>query len=239
MKDIILLPTYNERENVRIIIPEIFADYPKIHIMVVDDSSPDGTAEEVEKLMPKYPNLSILKRKGKEGLGKAYVDAMQRVREDEEIRSIITMDADGSHGVEYLKDFLREINDYDLVIGSRYVKNGGVENWEFWRRNLSRFGNIYAKILTGLPINDFTAGFMCIRREFLEKMDFDKISASGYSFMMEIKFNLIKVLGARVKEVPIIFKRRREGESKISGHIIKEGLKIPWLLFFKRVWKKK
>jgi dolichol-phosphate mannosyltransferase len=239
MKDVILLPTYNERENVKIIIPEIFSCHPEINILVIDDNSPDGTALKVEELMLKYPSLSILKRQGKEGLGKAYVDAMQRVRGDKEIRSIITMDADGSHGVEYLKDLLREIENCDLVIGSRYVKDGGVENWEFWRRNLSRFGNIYAKILTGLPINDFTAGFMCIRREFLEKMDFDKISASGYSFMMEIKFNLIKVLGAQAKEAPIIFRRRREGESKISGHIIKEGLKIPWLLFFKRIWKKK
>ncbi|MFA4941341.1 MAG: polyprenol monophosphomannose synthase [Patescibacteria group bacterium] len=239
MKDLILLPTYNERENVKIIIPEIFTDYPEISILVIDDNSPDGTAEEVENLIPRYPNLSILKRKGKEGLGKAYVDAMQRSKQDKEIRSVVTMDADGSHSPEYLKDLLREIENCDLVIGSRYVKNGGVENWEFWRRNLSRFGNIYAKVLTGMPINDFTAGFMCIRRDFLEKMDFSEIGASGYSFLIELKFNLIKKLGARVKESPIIFRSRREGESKISSHIIKEGLRIPWRLFFRRIWKRK
>ncbi len=172
-------------------------------------------------------------------MGEAYKDAMQRVIEDKNVRSVITMDADGSHSPQYLKEFLNNISQYDLVIGSRYVKDGGVENWEFWRRNLSRFGNLYAKTLTGLPINDFTAGFMCIRREFLEKLDFNRVGAAGYSFLIELKFYLINKLKAQVKEVPIIFKSRREGESKISNQIIREGMKTPWRLFFKRIWKKK
>lgn len=239
MKDVLLLPTYNERENIRLIVPEIFALLPDIKILVIDDNSPDKTAEVVKELMKQYPNLSILERQVKDGLGNAYITAMKQVMNDVDVRSIITMDADGSHRPEYLKDFLANIDNYDLLIGSRYVKDGGVENWEFWRKQLSRFGNLYAKILTGLPINDFTAGFMCISRPYLQKMDFSDISSAGYSFLIELKFYLIHKYKARVKEVPIIFASRREGESKISNQIISEGIRAPWRLFLKRLWKKK
>ena len=174
MRDIILLPTYNEKENVKIIIPEIFKLYPDIHILVIDDNSPDKTAEAVKQLMQEYPNLSILERPAKTGLGDAYKEAIKRVRANKEIYSVITMDADGSHSPEYLRDFFANNNSFDLIIGSRYVKNGGMESWELWRKCLSRLGNIYTKILTGLKINDFTAGFMCIKREFLEKVDFNR-----------------------------------------------------------------
>lgn len=237
-KDVILLPTYNERENVRLIIPEIFEILPGISIMVIDDNSPDGTAEVVRELMKSYPNLSILERSEKTGLGDAYIEGMKKVIKDRSIRSVITMDSDGSHQSGYLKDFIDNIKNYDLVIGSRYIKGGGVENWEFWRKILSKFGNTYAKVLTGLQINDFTAGFMCIRREILEKFDFDNISSTGYSFLIELKFYLINKLKARAKEMPIIFKSRREGESKLSNKIIKEGIKTPLMLFVKRIWKK-
>jgi len=238
MKDIILLPTYNEKENIRIIIREIFKLHPSIFILVIDDNSPDKTAEVVKELMLKYSYLSILEREKKAGLGAAYIDAIKRVIKDKEVRSVITMDADGSHSPEYLKDFLANINNYDLVVGSRYIKNGGVEHWELWRKMLSKFGNLYAKILTGLPINDFTAGFMCIKREFLEKVNFSQISSSGYSFLIELKFQLIYIVKARVKEVPIIFKSRREGESKLSSQIISEGIRAPWRLLMKRLWRK-
>ena len=242
MKDVLLLPTYNEKENVKTIIPEIFSLLPELNILVIDDNSPDGTAAVVEGMMPAYPNLKILKREKKTGLGNAYKEAMMQVRQDDDVRSVITMDADGSHQPKYLLDFMANIDNYDLIIGSRYVKGGGVENWELWRRYLSRFGNFYSKLLTGLPINDFTAGFMCIRRDFLNRLDFSHIGASGYSFLIELKYNLIGVLHARVKEVPIIFKVRREGESKLSNSIISEGAKTPWRIFFKRwqrIWKKK
>lgn len=234
MKDIILMPTYNERENVKLIIPEIFNLIPEIRILIIDDNSPDKTADAVKEMTQKYPNLSILEREKKAGLGAAYIDAMKRAIKDSEIRSIITMDADGSHAPEYLKNFLENIDNYDLIIGSRYAKGGGVENWELWRKNLSRFGNLYAKFWTGLPINDFTAGFMCIKREFLEKLDFSTFNTAGYAFLMELKFYLINKFKARVKEVPIIFKSRREGESKISNQIIREGIKTPPRLFLKR-----
>jgi len=235
--DIILLPTYNEKENIEVIVPEIFNILPEVRILVIDDNSPDGTANAVKSLIEKYPNLSLLERQHKTGLGDAYKEAMLKVIKDKEIRSIITMDADGSHSVEYLKDFLIKSHNFDLIIGSRYVKDGGIENWERWRKELSRFGNLYVKVLTGLPINDYTAGFMCIRREFLEKLDLNKISSSGYSFLIELKFYLIYGLKARFFEIPIIFKSRREGESKISRQIIGEGIKTPIRLFLKRVWK--
>ena len=234
MRDVILLPTYNERENVKLIIPEIFELIPEINILVIDDNSPDGTALEVEELMVEYPNLSILKRQGKEGLGKAYIDAMKRVRQDKDVRAVITMDADGSHSPEYLKDLLREIENCDLAVGSRYVKNGGVKNWELWRKCLSKYGNLYASSLAGLKINDVTAGFMCVRRDFLERVDMGRINSSGYAFLIEFKFFLIKVLKAKVKEAPIIFYQRREGETKFSRRILFEGLRTPWRLFIKR-----
>lgn len=229
------MPTYNEKENIKFIVAEIFNILPAVKILVIDDNSPDGTAAAVKLLMEKYPKLSLLERQHKTGLGDAYKDAISQVVKDKEIRSIITMDADGSHGAEYLKDFFAKNQDYDLIIGSRYVKGGGIESWESWRKELSRFGNLYAKFLIGLPINDFTAGFMCIGREFLENLDLNKISSSGYSFLIELKFYLIYEFKARAYEVPIIFKSRREGESKLSRQIIGEGIKTPLRLFLKRL----
>lgn len=233
-----MIPTYNEKENIKFIVSEIFSILPAVKILVIDDNSPDGTAAAVKLLMEKYPKLSLLERQRKTGLGDAYKDAISQVVKDKEIRSIITMDADGSHGAEYLKDFFAKNQDYDLIIGSRYVKGGGIENWESWRKELSRFGNLYAKFLIGLPINDFTAGFMCISREFLENLDLNKISSSGYSFLIELKFYLIHKFKARAYELPIVFKSRREGESKLSKQIISEGLKTPLRLFLKRLWRK-
>lgn len=238
MKDLILLPTYNERNNVQIIIDKIFSLLPDIYILVVDDNSPDKTAEVVFDLMKQYPHLSILQRQKKTGLGDAYKEAMQRAVADKNIRAVITMDADGSHSPEYLRDFLANIDQYDLIIGSRYVKGGGVENWEFWRRKLSSFGNMYARILSRLEIRDITAGFTCVRREVIEKIDLKNISSSGYAYLMEFKFMCVHLAKARVKEVPIIFKSRMGGESKISNQIIREGLIVPWKLMFKFFGKK-
>lgn len=234
MKDIVLMPTYNERKNIEKIIPEIFRLYPEIHILIIDDNSPDNTVEVAYELTKKYPQLSILERKQKTGLKDAYFDAFKKLCEDKEIRAFITMDADLSHSPKYLKDFLNNINNYDLIIGSRYVAGGGVFNWELWRKILSRGGNFYARILTGLKIKDTTSGFMCIKRELLEQVDFNRIQASGYAFLMEFKFYLTKNLGAKFKEIPIIFYDRDNGETKFSRHIFFEGLRVPCKLFFKR-----
>ena len=238
MKDIVLIPTYNEKENIKLIIAEIFNFLPDIKILVIDDNSPDGTAAAVKFLMEKYPNLSLLERRRKTGLGDAYKEAIRKVVKDKEIRSVITMDADGSHSPKYLKSFLDNIGQYDLVVGSRYVVGGGVSAWNFWRRTLSKLGNLYVRTLVGLNINDLTAGFICARREMLEKIDFDNIDSSGYAYQIEFKCYCLYGLGAKIKELPIIFESRRGGESKISNQIISEGILAPWRILLKRLWKK-
>lgn len=236
MKDIVILPTYNEKTNIAQLIGEIFSFVPTVYIMVVDDNSPDGTARVVRKLMLQYPQLSIINRAKKEGLGAAYKDTLSRLTLDSDIRSITTMDADGSHQPKYLPEFLKHIEKYDLIIGSRYVKGGGVEGWEKWRLLLSQGGNIYSRLLTGLPIRDQTAGFVCFRHQLIKKMDFLKISSAGYAYQIEFKFYCLSKLQASYLEVPIIFNQRRGGESKISNQIIIEGLKTPLKIFFRRLW---
>ncbi len=233
-KTVVLLPTYNERDNISLIVEEIFKIDPALRVLVIDDSSPDGTGEAVRSLMGTYPNLALLSRPGKDGLGEAYKAGMLQVIKDESVDRVVTMDADGSHAAQYLRDLLSASEKYDLVIGSRYVKGGGIENWEKWRYTLSQVGNLYARTIMGLPIKDLTAGFMCFRTNLLRKVDFSHIRASGYAFQMELKFCAAHTLKCNVKEVPIIFKARREGESKISRHIIREGLKTPWRLFYRR-----
>lgn len=237
-KIVIILPTYNEKNNVEFIVRETTAAAPKADILIVDDNSPDGTANVVKKLIPQYPRLSLLERPAKTGLGDAYKEAIKKVISDKNVYAVITMDADGSHQPKYLKDFLEYIKNYDLVIGSRYIAGGGIENWELWRKSLSKFGNLYAKILTGLKISDLTAGFMCIKRDLLEKINFDEIDSTGYAYLIEFKFYCINNLGARFKEVPIIFKERGRGESKISNQIIAEGIKAPLMILVKRLFFK-
>lgn len=233
-KTAILLPTYNERDNVALIIPEIFEICPDVHVLVIDDNSPDGTAEEVRTLMKMYPHLQLMLRPYKQGLGEAYKAGMMCALADTGVEKIITMDADGSHSTEYLPSILHASDTYELVIGSRYVPDGGIENWERWRYMLSKWGNFYARNVTGLQVKDLTAGYMCFRASVLRKMDFSHVSASGYAFLMELKFFVVQTLKCSFTEVPIIFRVRREGESKISGHIIREGLLTPWKLRFKR-----
>lgn len=233
-KTVICVPTYNERENIALIVPEIFSTVPDVRVLVIDDNSPDGTQDVVKELQKKYPNLELYAREKKEGLGRAYTAAFKRVLASPDVDAIMTMDADGSHAAEYLPAIREAGKTHDLVIGSRYTKGGGIENWEMWRYALSKFGNIYARALTGLPMRDLTAGFMHIKADCLRRIDLDAIGASGYAFLMDLKFNLVQVGNAKVTEVPIVFRTRREGESKISHHIIKEGLKTPLRLFFKR-----
>jgi dolichol-phosphate mannosyltransferase len=233
LKTTILLPTYNERENIGLVVPEIFAAHPDISVTVIDDNSPDGTAAIVSELMKKYPRLDLFSREKKEGLGRAYLAGIARALTTDTER-IILMDADGSHGVEYLAPILEASKTHDLVIGSRYVAGGSIEKWEPWRFALSRYGNLYAWILTGLPVNDLTSGFQCFHASLLRKMDLKSIHASGYAFLIEMKFHAIHGARGSVAEVPIIFKNRRGGESKISRHIIREGLMTPLRLFPKR-----
>lgn len=236
MEDIILLPTYNERKNILSLVPKIFKLYPRIRILVIDDNSPDGTARSVKELMKNYSNLSILERKQKTGLKNAYFEAFKMTRENKKIRSVITMDADWSHSPEYIKNFLDNIISSDLIIGSRYTKGGGVFKWNIWRRIISRGGNFYAQILAGLKINDATSGFMCIKRELLEQMDFNCVKASGYGFLIELKFYLSRISKTGVREIPIIFYDRKEGVTKFSRQIFFEALFVPWRLLAKRLF---
>ena len=208
MRDIILLPTYNERENIRDIVPRIFAMCPDISVMVIDDNSPDGTAQIVEELRATYPSLMLHKRPKKEGLGLAYIDAFRRVMQMPDVRAIIMMDADLSHDPSYLPRMRELLAASDMVIGARYIRGAGTKGWGMHRKLLSKVGNWYARLITGMPIHDCTGGFNAIRVSLLRNISLDALSHfRGYAFMMALKYSLISA-HARVCELPIIFKNR-------------------------------
>lgn len=192
-----------------------------LNIVVVDDNSPDGTGELVESMKAQYPNLDIIHREKKEGLGRAYVAGFKKalgVGAD----FIFEMDADFSHNPKYIPEFLKAIQDCDLVLGSRYCHGGGVENWNFIRRMVSRFGNIYARAILGVPIRDLTGGFKCYRRKVLEAIDLDALESVGYNFQIETTYKAYRA-GFKISEIPIIFTERREGKSKFQIKIILES----------------
>ncbi len=230
---LILLPTYNERGNIRTIIPRILGVAPDASILVVDDNSPDGTGTEVETLMKNYPRVRLFSRTRKDGLGRAYLDAFAKALEDEAVETVVMMDADHSHDPAYLIPMLQALQSADVAIGSRYVRRGGMVGWELWRKLLSVFGNYYSRLITGMPVNDTTGGFNMIRTSALRRVALDSLANSGYAFQIELKHLLWKS-GARLVEVPIIFHKRREGESKLSRHIISEGIIAPWKMRFKK-----
>jgi dolichol-phosphate mannosyltransferase len=221
---LIIIPTYNERENIGLLIPEIKRVVPEAHILVVDDGSPDGTSQYVKELSGPEQNVFVLDRRKKEGLGKAYVAGF-RWALAKSYEYIFEMDADFSHDPKYLPDFLAAIRDSDLVIGSRYKSGVNVVNWPMARLLLSYFANIYARIVTGLPVKDCTGGFKCFRRGVLEKLDLESIASSGYSFQIEVSYYAWKK-GFRIVEIPIVFTDRKRGSSKMSTKIIREALLI-------------
>jgi len=228
----IIIPTYNEKENIRELVPAVFAVSPEISVIVADDNSPDGTAAEVKKLQSKYPNLELLSRQKKNGLGEAYIDAFKRAIASGRFEKIVMMDGDFSHDPKCLPEMLRYAKYFPVVVGSRYVRGGRTVGWELWRRILSRLGNFYAGYVTGLPVKDLTGGFNCVDLQFLKKIDMDQLSHfKGYAFIMSLKYFLWKKR-AVFKEIPIVFKNRTEGKSKLSNHIIAEGFVAPWLLLF-------
>ncbi len=228
MTDFVITPTFNERNNIRTLVERIFSLYPKIHLLVVDDNSPDGTADVVRSLQQKYPNLYLKERPSKLGLASAYLDSIKYIlKEFPSVRTVITMDADLSHDPMVIGIMLKEIETYDLILGSRYVRGGGVKNWELWRRILSRGGNLYARIVTMSSVHDLTTGFHCYSANLLRRFDLDNIQATGFAFLIEMKITA-EHIGAKIKEVPIIFPGRRDGQSKLSNRIIHEGLIVPW-----------
>lgn len=224
MKKLIIIATYNEKDNIENLLAEVFVNAPDAHILVIDDNSPDKTYEIVERLIKdKYPHqLFLMKRPGKLGLGTAYVAGFNwGLKRDYAV--ICHMDADFSHNPKYLPEMFAAIQSYDLVLGSRYVKGGGVVNWGLKRKFISRGGSLYAKIILGLPFNDLTGGFKCFRREVLETIGVNDLKSTGYSFQIETTYKTY-LNGFKIKEIPIIFEDRVLGQSKMSGSIFKEAV---------------
>lgn len=227
---LIIVPTYNERENIEGLLALILAKDPAAHVLIVDDNSPDKTYELVATLMQsKYPGiLHLLKRSGKLGLGTAYIAGFKwALARDYDY--IFEMDADFSHDPKYLPDFLAAMETNDLVLGSRYVPGGGVKNWGLLRRLISQGGSLYARTILGLSLRDLTGGFKCFRREVLAAIDLDNIKSNGYSFQIEMTYRASRK-GFRIAETPIVFEDRKVGQSKMSRKIFLEAVLMVWRL---------
>jgi dolichol-phosphate mannosyltransferase len=229
---LICLPTYNECDNVGPITAAILAATPDVDVLVIDDSSPDGTGALADAIAAREPRVNVLHRPAKEGLGKAYLAgfawALARGYE-----LVLEMDADFSHDPRYLPGMLRAAGEADLVLGSRNVEGGGTVNWGVGRRLLSRGGSLYARTILGLPVRDLTGGFKCFRREVLEAIDLPSVQCSGYAFQIELTYRALRK-GFRVVEVPIVFEDRRVGQSKMSRRIVLEAIAKVWSIRLSR-----
>jgi dolichol-phosphate mannosyltransferase len=226
---LVVVPTYNERVNLPLVVPAILQQDPRIDVLVVDDNSPDGTGQLADEVAASTPRVHVLHRPNKSGLGKAYLAGFQWALANR-YDLIFEMDADFSHDPKFLGDFIRAVADADLVIGSRYragVVN--VINWPISRLLLSIGANQYARWITGLPLADSTGGFKCFRREVLEAIDFEKVRSNGYAFQIEMSFRAWKK-GFRLVEVPIVFTDRVEGQSKMNKRIVREAIWMVWWL---------
>jgi dolichol-phosphate mannosyltransferase len=226
---LIVIPTFNERENVPRVVPQALAQDPRIDVLVVDDDSPDGTGELAEEMAGENPRIHALRRTGERGLGPAYIDGF-RWGLEREYALLFEMDADLSHPPRHLPEFIEAVEDADLVIGSRYVDGRvTVINWPIRRLLLSYFGTQYARIVTGLPVSDATGGYNCFRRDVLEALDLDRIQSNGYAFQIELKLRTWRK-GFRIGEIPIVFTERETGESKMSKKIVREAVWKVWKL---------
>lgn len=219
---LVLLPTYNEKDNVEKISRQIIAVDPRIEVLIVDDNSPDGTGQIADRLAAEIPRIKVLHRAGKQGLGRAYIAGFHYGIE-QKYDYIFEMDADFSHQPKYLADHLKNIENCDISLGSRYIKGGGVENWPKMRWAISYYANVYSRIVTGLSVRDATGGFKCFRRKVLESLELDKIRSNGYSFQIEVSFRAW-LHGFKIREIPIIFVEREAGHSKFSKKIIYEAV---------------
>ncbi len=221
-----VLPTYNERENVRPITEAILATVPEASVLIVDDNSPDGTGALADEMAAERPNVAVLHREAKQGLGRAYLDGF-RSAAARGADVIVQMDADFSHPVRFLPAMLEPVvgGQADLVLGSRYVPGGEIPRWSPVRRFISKGGGRFARVVLRLPYRDLTGGFKVWRSEILSQIDFDEVHAGGYAFQIEMTFRAHR-LGARIQEVPITFEERREGASKMSKAIFIEAFKV-------------
>jgi glycosyltransferase involved in cell wall biosynthesis len=228
-----VVPTFNERENIAALVEAAFSMVPGLRILVVDDNSPDGTGDTVRALQRSFPALDLLSRTNERGFGSAYLAGFRRILESSGTGAVLMMDADLSHDPAHVPALLEKLEVCDAVIGSRYAQGGAVSGWEMWRRILSRGGNAYVRGITGMPFHDCTSGFMLIRTGVLRGLDLKGVRSGGYAFLMELKYRIWQS-GAVIREVPIIFRNRDRGESKISGRIIREGFRAPWRVRFGR-----
>jgi dolichol-phosphate mannosyltransferase len=231
---LVVIPTYNEAENIPRLIPEILRQDPILSILVVDDASPDGTAKIVRAMMEKSDRVHIIERPAKSGLGTAYVAGF-RYAIANGFDFVFEMDADFSHSPDALPSFLKRIAGCDLLLGSRYTNGVRVLNWPIKRLLLSYFANVYTRVMTGLPIHDATGGFKCFRRAVLEAINLDRIHSNGYAFQIEMSFKAWKK-GFRLEEIPIVFLDRQQGASKMSKQIVYEAFFMLWELRLRSIF---
>jgi dolichol-phosphate mannosyltransferase len=227
----LVLPTYNEAENIEAFVAAALAKLPgSAQVLIVDDSSPDGTGAIAERLAERHQNVSVLHRQVKEGLGPAYIAGFrQALAAGAEL--VLEMDSDFSHDPAYLPRLLAAARRADVVLGSRYVPGGGVSDWGPLRKTISRGGSAYAKLILGVEVEDMTGGFKCFRRQVLEAIDFDSVQARGYAFQVEMTYRAIRA-GFKVVEVPIVFRDRQAGSSKMDRAIVAEAVwRVPLLRF--------
>ena len=228
-KPLVIVPTYNEADNVVTLTSRVFDSTPNIHLLFVDDNSKDGTRDRIDELMAKFPGqVYILKRSGKLGLGTAYIAGFKWALE-RGYDAIIEMDADHSHDPKELVVFIEKLGSYDAVVGSRYCEGGGTENWSFVRKCISIFGSFYSRAILGLSIRDLTGGFNAWRRDTIIAINPDHVRSEGYSFQIELKYRA-HLAGKTIFESPILFSERRAGQSKMSAKIVFEAMARVWSL---------
>jgi dolichol-phosphate mannosyltransferase len=233
-KTVVIIPTYNEISNIQNMLETLERLHPSLHVLIIDDGSPDGTATVIKKFQNTKKNLHLLERKGKLGLGTAYIKGFKWALENN-FEAVVTMDCDFSHEPEAIPSFTEKIGQYDLVIGSRYTGGIRIMNWPMQRLLLSYFASIYARIITGIPFFDSTGGFNCYSRKALSSLNLDKIFSIGYAFQIELKYKVWS-MGLPCIEVPITFFERTEGKSKMSRKIIVEAVVNVFRLRFKKIF---
>ncbi|MGG5751506.1 polyprenol monophosphomannose synthase [Zafaria sp. Z1313] len=222
MRVVTIIPTYNELESLPVTLGRLRAAVPDSDVLIADDNSPDGTGRLADEFAAADPQVHVMHRQGKEGLGAAYIAGFRWALE-RDYDVIVELDADGSHRPEDLPRLLAKVPEADLVIGSRWVKGGSVVNWPLHRKLISRAGSLYSRVMLGLSVRDITAGFRAFRRETLEAIDFDAVESVGYGFQVDMTFRVAR-LGRRIVEVPITFVERELGVSKMSGNIVVEAM---------------
>ncbi|HYQ90087.1 MAG TPA: polyprenol monophosphomannose synthase [Candidatus Binatia bacterium] len=228
MKALVIIPTYNERENLVPLMKQIFAEGLPLEVLIIDDHSPDGTGAVADELAAADPRVHVMHRPGKMGLGSAYVEGFRYALE-RDYDAVFEMDADFSHNPDSLPEFLRELENADLVVGSRYLHGVTVVNWPLKRLVLSYGANVYSRVITGIPIKDLTGGYKCFRRQVLEALDLSRVKSDGYGFQIEINYKAWRK-GFRIREIPILFVDRRAGESKMNQRIVWEAAWMVWRL---------